>query len=118
MPMSAVVDFPIKPEARPYLDAFGHHSSGEPEWLGARRRRGLSRFAEQGFPSRRSEAWRYIDLRALAEKPLLPAGVASVVADAATSGRLAEIAFAESAFRLVLVDGRYAPELSVVEGLP
>ena len=33
--MSAVVDFPIKPEARPYLDAFGHHSSGEPEWLGA-----------------------------------------------------------------------------------
>ena len=116
--MSAVVDFPVKPETRPYLDAFARRPSGEPEWLGARRRRALSRFAEQGFPSRRSEAWRYIDLRALAEKPLLPTGMACVVPDAATSGRLAEIAFAEAAFRLVLVDGRYAPELSVVEGLP
>src|SRR5215813_7247375 len=118
MPMSAVVDFPIKPEARPYLDAFGHHSSGEPEWLGARRRRGLSRFAEQGFPSRRSEAWRYIDLRALEAKPMLPASAPRVVVDAATYDWLAEITFAEAAFRLVLVDGRYAPELSVVEGLP
>src|SRR6516162_477582 len=117
-PMNAVIDFPVKPETRPYLDAFARRQSGEPEWLGARRRRALSRFAEQGFPSRRSGAWRYIDLRALAEKPLLPAGVASVVADAATSGQLAEIAFTEAAFRLVLVDGRYAPELSVIEGLP
>ena len=116
--MSAVVDFPVKPEARPYLDAFTRRHSGEPEWLGARRRRGLSRFAEQGFPSRRSEAWRYIDLRALEQKPMLPAGAAHVVADAATCGRLAEIAFAGAAFRLVLVDGRYAPELSAVEGLP
>src|ERR1700739_2063818 len=74
VPMSAVVDFPVKPEARPYLDAFALGPSGEPEWLGMRRRRGLARFAEQGFPNRRSEAWRYIDLRALEEKPMLPAG--------------------------------------------
>src|SRR5262249_51179210 len=67
LPMSAVVDFPVKPEARPYLDAFADHRGGEPEWLGTRRRRALSRFAEQGFPNRRSEAWRYIDLRALEE---------------------------------------------------
>jgi len=60
--MSAVVDFPVKPEARPYLDAFAHHLNGEPEWLSAHRRRGLTRFVEQGFPNRRSEAWRYIDL--------------------------------------------------------
>jgi Fe-S cluster assembly protein SufD len=116
--MNAVIDFPVKPETRPYLDAFARRPSGEPEWLGARRRRALSRFAEQGFPSRRSEAWRYIDLRALEEKPILPADAARVVADAATAGRLAEIAFTEAAFRLVLVDGRYAPELSVIEGLP
>src|SRR5215469_17756085 len=118
MPMSAVVDFPIKPEARPYLDAFGHHPSGEPEWLGARRRRGLSRFAEQGFPSRRSEAWRYVDLRALEEKPMLPAAAAETLASAAIHDRLAEVAFGEAAYRLVLVDGRFAPELSAVEGLP
>src|SRR5215472_14514045 len=115
--MSAVVDFPIKPEARPYLDAFGHHSSGEPEWLRARRRRGLTRFAEQGFPDRRSEVWRYIDLRALEEKPMLPAPAARPVAGLATRDRIAKIGFSAAAYRLVLVDGRYAPELSVVDGL-
>jgi len=115
--MSAVVDFPVKPEARPYLDAFAHHLSGEPEWLSAHRRRGLTRFVEQGFPSRRSEAWRYIDLRALEEKPMLPAGALDTVASAARA-QLADVAFSEAVYRLVLVDGRYAPELSVVGGLP
>ena len=115
--MSAVVDFPVKPEARPYLDAFAHHLNGEPEWLSAHRRRGLTRFVEQGFPSRRSEAWRYIDLRALEEKPMLPAGALDTVASAARA-QLADVAFSEAVYRLVLVDGRYAPELSVVGGLP
>ena len=116
--MSAVVDFPVKPEARPYLDAFTCRVSGEPEWLNARRRRGLSRFAEQGFPNRRSEAWRYIDLRALEEKPMLPASPLSPFPDAAVRNQLAEILFPEAAHRLVLVDGRYVPELSTIEGLP
>src|SRR6516162_5726116 len=118
MPMSAVVDFPIKPEARPYLDAFGHHSSGEPSWLGARRRRGLTRFAEQGFPSRLSEAWRYIDLRALEEKPMLPVRLPLAVPGAAIRDQLAGVAFSEAAYRLVLVDGRFAPGLSTIEKLP
>ncbi len=116
--MSAVVDFPVRPEARPYLDAFAHRLSGEPEWLSAPRRRGLIRFAEQGFPSRRSEAWRYIDLRVLEEKPMLPADMMHAVAGRATGDQLAEFRFSEAAYRLVLVDGRYAPELSVIEGLP
>jgi Fe-S cluster assembly protein SufD len=116
--MSAIVDFPVKPEARPYLDAFARRISGEPEWLGARRRRGLSRFAEQGFPSRRSEAWRYIDLRRLEEKPMLPASPPRRVPAAALRDKLAEIAFPEAAYRLVLVDGRYVPELSAIERLP
>src|ERR1700680_670848 len=74
--MSAVVDFPVKPEARPYLAAFGRafgrHARGS-DWLFRQRRRSLLRFAELGFPSRRSEAWRYLDLRALETRPMLPA---------------------------------------------
>ena len=71
--MSALVDFPVKPEARPYLEAFGRERHGaDPEWLAGHRRRSLARFAELGFPSRRSEAWRYLDLRALEQKPMLP----------------------------------------------
>jgi len=120
--MSAVVDFPVKPEARPYLDAFGRDDRGrrvqEPDWLTGHRRRSLARFAELGFPSRRSEAWRYIDLRALEETPMLPAGAVRAVADVAARTQLAEVGFSEAAYRLVLVDGRYAPELSAVERLP
>ena len=69
--MSAVLDFPVKPEARPYLDAF-RATAGEPEWLAGFRKQGLSRFAELGFPSRRSESWRYLDLQPLQKQPLLP----------------------------------------------
>lgn len=110
--MSAVVDFPAKPEARPYLDAFrvdGH----EPAWLAARRRRSLARFAEAGFPSRRGEAWRYLDLRGLAEEPLLP-----VRLDATPRARVDAPGFPGAGWRLVLVDGRFVPELSTIEGLP
>src|SRR5215831_2767291 len=117
-PMSAVVDFPVKPETRPYLDAFTRRPGGEPEWLDARRRRGLSRFAEQGFPSRRSEAWRYIDLRALEEKPMLPVRPPLAVPGAAIRDQLAGVAFSEAAFRIVLIDGCFAPELSGVVGVP
>src|SRR5580704_15664156 len=69
--MSTLVDFPVKPEARPYLDAF-HSVAGEPEWLGRFRRQSLDRFARQGFPSRRGENWRYLDLQPLQKNPLLP----------------------------------------------
>ncbi len=119
--MSAIVDFPVKPEARPYLEAFGRgafgRDQGEPDWLAGYRKRSLARFAELGFPSRRSESWRYLDLRALEQKPILPAGGKSTVG-AATRAQLAEIGRAEPAYRLVLANGRFAPELSAIEELP
>jgi Fe-S cluster assembly protein SufD len=70
--MTTLVDFPVKPETRPYLDAFAG-TAGEPEWLARFREQSLSRFGELGFPSRRSENWRYLDLQPLEKKPLLPA---------------------------------------------
>ncbi len=115
--MSAVVDFPVKPEARPYLDA-ARTVAGEPAWLAQHRQRALARFAEQGFPSRRGEAWRYLDLRALEAAPLLPARTAHAQLPAGARALLAGIGLAPPAARLVLVDGRFAPELSAVDGLP
>lgn len=114
--MSAVVDFPVKPEARHYLAALAAHG-GEPDWLTAYRRRGLARFAELGFPSRRSEAWRYLDLRELEQNPMLPAA-ADDAAGAAARARLGAVSIGAAAHRVVLVDGRFAPELSALEGLP
>jgi len=103
--MSAVVDFPVKPEARPYLDAFAETET-EPDWLRRARRVGLNRFAEQGFPSRRGENWRYLDLRALEQHPMLPSVMGQPM------GIPHGLALDRSAARIVLVDGHFAPELS------
>jgi len=117
--MSAILDFPARPEARPYIEAFGRERrASDPDWLTTYRNRSLARFAELGFPSRRSEAWRYLDLRNLEQRPMPPAGPASVIAASAARVQLAEIGLAEPASRLVLVDGRFAPKLSRIERLP
>ena len=116
--VSAVADSPIKPEARPYLAAF-RRDGAEPAWLARLRQRNLARFAEHGFPSRRGEAWRYLDLRPLADAPLLPAdGVDAAAVAPGTSERLAELELAVPAARLVLIDGCFAPALSALAGLP
>jgi Fe-S cluster assembly protein SufD len=120
--MSAVVDFPVKSEARAYLEAFGRDARGrhqdEPNWLAGYRKGNLARFAELGFPSRRGEAWRYLDLRALEQRPMLPAGAERPIVTSVARAQLSEIGFAGPAYRLVLADGRFAPELSAIEGLP
>lgn len=107
--MTTLVDFPVKPEARPYIDAFAENAS-EPEWLRRARRASLSRFAEQGFPTRRSEAWRYLDLRDLQEKPLPPA-----VPSAAASAP-AELQLDEARARVTLVGGQVTA--TVLDALP
>src|SRR5271169_4009357 len=118
-PMSAVVDFPVKPEARPYLEAFGRvHHKNDPDWLAGYRNRSLARFAELGFPTRRSEAWRYLDLRALEQRPMLPAVRESAALTSTVRAQLAEIGLAEPTHRLVLVNGAFAPELSRLDQLP
>ena len=58
----------------PYLEAFGRDRTERARLARGHRDRSLARFAELGFPSRRSEAWRYLDLRGLEQHPMLPAG--------------------------------------------
>jgi Fe-S cluster assembly protein SufD len=111
--MAAVVDFPAKPEARAYVEAFAP-PSGEPQWLQRHREQSLARFAELGFPSRRGEAWRYIDLSALAEDPMLPQRQVAPAPDA----RALLAPLGEAPHRLVLLDGRFSPELSRIDDLP
>ena len=114
--MTNLVDFPVRPEARPYIEAFDRRAgTGEPDWLARDRRRGLSRFAELGFPNRKSESWRYLDLQPLEKQPLLPAHAAQQSDEAGLRERLAALSLPERARRLVLVDGRFAPGLSILE---
>src|SRR5579885_774279 len=113
--MSAVVDFPVKPETRPYLEAVAG-SPGEPEWLMQHRRRALARFAELGFPSRHGEAWRYLDLRPLEQAPLRP--LAATEVEAAPARGDPASAWPAAGLRLTLLDGRFAPELSRLGEMP
>src|ERR1700733_7197407 len=107
--MTTLVDFPGKPEARPYLDAFSG-VAGEPDWLARFRKRGLSRFAELGFPSRRSENWRYLDLQPLERHPMLPAVTGE------SMGVPAALELDVARARIVLVDGRV--DVTAVRDLP
>jgi len=106
-----LVDFPVKPEARPYLDVFTETES-EPDWLRRARRASLTRFAELGFPTRRSENWRYLDLRALEQHPMLPSVMGQPM------GIPNGLALETNAARIVLVDGCFSPALSATDGLP
>src|SRR5438874_4488200 len=116
--MSAVLDFPVKPEARPYLDAFDRGAGREPDWLTRQRRRNLTRFAELGFPTRRSESWRYLDLQPLQQKPLVPAEPQPATDDVAARTQLAGLELPGNGPRFVILDGRFAPGLSRIGDLP
>jgi Fe-S cluster assembly protein SufD len=109
--MSAVLDFPVKPEARDYLACFAADPS-EPAWLGERRRQGITRFAELGWPTRRNESWRYMDLSAAGK--MRPAKKLASVPGTDSQSRIEALSLAAAGQRIVLVDGRFAPELSAL----
>src|SRR5260370_42251504 len=117
--MNAVVDSPVKPETRPYIDAFergvGHRAEIEPGWLAGSRRRGLARFAETGFPSRKSESWRYLDLQSLVEQPLLPADPKPGANLDWARDHPTGLLLPGKGPRLVTVDALAAPELSSLD---
>jgi len=84
-----------------------------PAWLAARRRKALDAFAEQGFPSRRIEAWRHTNPARLAKTAWEMAPTPEV--DRAALERISFPVFACSVF--VFVNGRYAPALSTSPAL-
>ena len=106
----------VKAETAPYFEAFRARSrdTEEPAWLTARREAALLRFGELGFPTRRQEAWRFTNLRALQGTTFAPAtGIAAVPAALVDGLRLPE-----ATHRLVFVNGRFAPELSLLSVVP
>ncbi|MGR9087421.1 MAG: Fe-S cluster assembly protein SufD [Gammaproteobacteria bacterium] len=85
-------------------------------WLRKLRNAALDRFAVQGFPSPREEEWRYTNVSAIEKKlfsPLAFKADASALSSAdVRSHRL------DDAWSVVLVDGLFAPELSLLDDLP
>ncbi|WP_031435666.1 Fe-S cluster assembly protein SufD [Methylomarinum vadi] len=83
-------------------------------WLQAFRAEALKEFSNKGFPSIREEEWRYTNVSAIEKKlftPVVAEYAAPIDPDWLASYRLTD------AWTVVIVDGRYAPELSNLEGL-
>jgi Fe-S cluster assembly protein SufD len=93
-------------------------SRGAPEWLTLLRKSGIDRFDALGYPTRRSEEWKYTSVEPLT-KISFELGVSDV-----KGGRLESDLVDRSAFyrpediRLVFLNGHYAPELSSLHALP
>jgi Fe-S cluster assembly protein SufD len=87
---------------------------GGPRWLQDLRERGASRFSALGFPTVRDEEWRFTNVAPVSTGEFRPADGAAAISDRQLAGLL----YGDAPFRLVVVNGRYRPELSRVQGLP
>ncbi|HEY6947414.1 MAG TPA: SufD family Fe-S cluster assembly protein, partial [Gemmatimonadales bacterium] len=97
------------------FEAFAANGGSEgPGWLPGLRRAAMDRFATVGFPSARDEEWRFTPVGPIAQAEFRPAATGTVTRDA-----LAPFLFGHAEWpQLVFVNGKYAPELSVVPALP
>ena len=105
--------------AAPYIARFAEIAPTLPggglPWFAGLRETAIGAFAESGFPTIRSEAWKYTDLRRMLRTDFTasPDGVSEPAAAALTPWRLDG-----GSHLLVFVDGRFAPSLSGIEDLP
>jgi Fe-S cluster assembly protein SufD len=95
------------------LAALETRPRGGSRWLQDLRDHAASRFVELGFPTVRDEEWRFTNVSPIASSEFRPAPAARIDAEAMQS-----FIYADAPVRLVIVNGRVAPELSRTAGLP
>ena len=83
-------------------------------WLAHLREQAMQRFMETGFPTLRSEDWKYTSVVSIEKGQFALAPATESAVDAANIESLA----LPGAHVAVLVDGRYAPTLSRTDTLP
>lgn len=84
-------------------------------WLKSQRIAAFARFEHLGFPGRDQEAWKYTDTQRLAEQAFTLASTPDL---AAAEQLMAQQALPLDAWRLVFVNGVFAPSLSYLQDLP
>lgn len=83
-------------------------------WLQALRDNAVTQFAEQGFPSPRAEEWRYTNVSAIEKKRFLPVETSTLV-DVQAFLLTYQL---KDTWSLVLVDGYFRADLSLLSDLP
>jgi Fe-S cluster assembly protein SufD len=101
--------------ALPYVALFNAtRFAGEPEWLGARRREAIRRFAELGFPTRKNEDWHFTNVAPIAEREFRPVPASDELR--VSESDLEAFRFDGEWETLVFVNGHFAPSLSTTDG--
>src|SRR5215204_4482233 len=89
--------------------------AGGPRWLQDLRERGAATFTSLGFPTVREEEWRFTNIAPIIAVDFHPAAVSTAL----SAAQVDALPYAGAAnHRVVVVNGRYSPELSRVNGLP
>ncbi len=88
-------------------------AAGAPGWLRAFRQEGIAQLARQGFPTSKDEDWKYTQVAPLAAHAFTPV---HTVHEADVQAVLARLTLPGAGPRLVFVDGRFARELSSLDG--
>lgn len=81
-----------------------------PDWLQDLRLRALSRFEHLGFPTRKLEAWKYINVRPLLSQAFLPHEAGAMVSRELVAPHL--LSDAQGIIQLVFVNGQFNEALS------
>ena len=104
----------VAEKLQPWLAALEQRPTGAPRWLQELRDRAASRFGALGFPTVREEEWRFTNVTPIASTEFLaaPEGVRVAEAD------LTRYHYAESGYRIAIINGRFSPESSRLKGLP
>ncbi|MCH7883758.1 MAG: Fe-S cluster assembly protein SufD [Planctomycetes bacterium] len=109
----------VQKDSNPYLAQFERVEKEArehgPSWLAPVRKAAISRFIEMGFPTVRDEEWRFTNVAPIVNTLFAPAGAARAEVDRKAT---APFRFDPAAAELVVVNGRYAPELSTSGSLP
>jgi Fe-S cluster assembly protein SufD len=95
----------------------GNGAGAAPVWLRDVRTAGLARFAELGFPTTNLEEWRFTSVAPIVAT-VFAAPPGETVPGPSASDAAAHLLEGAGRHRIVFVNGRFAPALSVLDGLP
>jgi Fe-S cluster assembly protein SufD len=103
-------------EREAYREDFAEFRSGrrEPPWLAELREAAYQRFAERGYPTTREEAWRFTSVAPIARTRF--ARPAPGTRLGSSEALRLSLGGAVPGPRAVFVNGRFAPELSALDG--
>ena len=104
----------------PYLQQFAKVRASLPgagrDWLDAARDEAIERFRKSGFPTQKIEAWKFTNLNPLTR--IAFRGSAAPPGPALTHAALATYRLTPDCHLVVFVNGRFRPDLSVLDHLP